>query len=100
MWDIFYDIPQIFLYSTGSEFSYFSYLCVQTTIHLQYEKMAKKKKNTDPIFERLKQEMPEDLKKKLEEEGINSMEDMFLYFVAMGYDPVKITTPPEDGQGN
>ena len=62
--------------------------------------MAKKKKNTDPVFERLKQEMPEDLKKILEEEDINSMEDMFLYFVAMGYDPVKITTPPEDGKGN
>ena len=61
--------------------------------------MAKKKKNTDPVFERLKQEMPGDLKKKLEEEGINSMEDMFLYFVAMGYDPVKITAPPEDGKG-
>lgn len=62
--------------------------------------MAKKKKNTDHVFERLKQDMPENLKKEVEEEGINSMEDLFMYLVAMGYDPMKIIIPPEDGKEN
>lgn len=53
--------------------------------------MAKKKKSgLDPEMEELRRNMPEDVKRKLDAEGIETMEDLFLLIIRKGYDPVKL----------
>lgn len=53
--------------------------------------MAKKKKSgVDPDMEKLRQNMPENIRKKLDEEGIETMDDLFLWFLNMGCDPMKL----------
>jgi hypothetical protein len=55
-----------------------------------------RKKNVDPDFERLKKQMPEDVKRLIDAEGIRSMEDLFMALVEKGFDPMKMMTPPEN----
>ena len=56
-----------------------------------------KKKNVDQDFENLRRQMPEDVKRSMDAEGIRSMEDLFLSFVKKGIDPMKLMTPRING---
>lgn len=52
--------------------------------------MAKTNSGLDPEMEELRKNLPEDVKKVLDVDDIETVEDLFLSIISKGYDPVKI----------
>ena len=58
----------------------------------------KKESGLDPEMEELRRDIPEDVKRILDADGIETMEDLFLSIIKRGYDPVKLVNKAGNNQ--
>lgn len=55
-----------------------------------------RKKNAEPNFDDIKRNMPKEIQDFMDENGLNSLEDLLYFTLKNGFDPMKLATPDID----